>query len=103
MCCDHLALAYNKQSTQSDRCKWSPELNKLNNISLFTKPLNFILPGLQKREFASITLIGLFIISRLPCGCDIILLSAYILLFFYNLWKIMLRQQCCISKNEHCN
>ena len=38
------AQVCNKQPTsQSDRCKLSPELNKRNNISLFTKPLNFIM------------------------------------------------------------
>ena len=34
------AQVCNKQPTsQSDRCKLSPELNKWNNISLFTKPV----------------------------------------------------------------
>ena len=58
--------AYNKQSNLSDRCKWSPVLNKRNNISIFTKPLNFIMYCLERKN-ASITLIWLFIISWLPC------------------------------------
>ena len=44
------AQVYNEQPTQSDRCKLSPELNKRNNIVLFTKPLNFIMYNLDSKN-----------------------------------------------------